>query len=1035
MSTGYNFKQLTLVNFGDQNITRSKIFNQSPNSSSDPIIFEAIRSLLDHNYLNEKVTKPRDAESDSYVELTYEWKGREFKLKRVFGKDGRIILNGKVAKQIPDGLLGLQKPEYDTPSNITDQMMSELFRQRLHIENNLHDLVQNLWMSADKNMTFTLGSRSDIQNAIVHDLDLHGKIEKLEWKWILSRQNRAAPDAYYQEVKNIIPATPMDEFHFRDSLVNIFLASLQFNIAANQRDLYDHVFEEIDCECEAYVNETLVPHGWERILRAIAMSKKLEQHDAEQLDFYQANINIVSKYKEDFPTADAWEAEKGNMIIIEETQFHDELTHQERILTAAAEEVRQKLGDTKMTIRNLSQDMRLYDPTTIKTTLFLELKSYIFENVLVSLNDFSEVLCEVLNNPMLEIANISKGIAGSVHSIANNAEARLKPKFIFDHVSSLNSRRSEHLFNHLEPYLAPLSNVQFSNTANQAIEFMESIEREPNDESCKTTFTFAAYENISPGEAQARIAPGRPRLLTNIQREFGYNDTLTNLLSNCRITCDKKLTKKNSNLLNLATKRMARADNETAFVTESKYLFRLLRQIKNSYENIGSYLLDAKRFDDKFIRDAHDLQRVLNTYYNAESLLCSELMNRLRLNFEEHNIANQEQAIKGLTHRSASRMTIHGQLLSLQHTDGCDDSKFVETLSQRHLDTLEIELCEMNLSATFAIPHPDEVLYDFIRLLRNRQLDIKRDLVDVHEMWHESCIQLRVEPNEALSKRLSTISSIDFLLCSRYFSRFALRQRIPGRYRKNNNLSFQNIFDQIDRHVSQLYYPKGSSAGLERCKQILASSEKNRTITSNMSNMTGTLLSRYDYAISETLADLCARVTTAVASVMNNADYEVHCERINVPYDSLSCTAIIRRIHLYGRNGDIRIPDIDDVISIFIYVYFVRQFTESPIILDEIMEACDEKTLKAVLTFIADNVTDRFALVRNPNPNIDENRADSDPSVHSTEAMDVDEAVVDPGVDRGQGVERGEGMDVDDVQNERPDQNRQEERDGPNAAD
>lgn len=114
--------------------------------------------------------------------------------------------------------------------------------------------------------------------------------------------------------------------------------------------------------------------------------------------------------------------------------------------------------------------------------------------------------------------------------------------------------------------------------------------------------------------------------LTTLGSKFGYSDKFKNLLSNCQITRDKKMTAKNSNLLNLKTKRISLANNEKLFATtDSGYLFELLLRIKNVYENIGEYFLGAKDFEEQWTIRADHFTKTLSDFCNTESLWLTKL--------------------------------------------------------------------------------------------------------------------------------------------------------------------------------------------------------------------------------------------------------------------------------------------------------------------------------------------------------------------------------------------------------------------------
>lgn len=51
----------------------------------------------------------------------------------------------------------------------------------------------------------------------------------------------------------------------------------------------------------------------------------------------------------------------------------------------------------------------------------------------------------------------------------------------------------------------------------------------------------------------------------------------------------------------------------------------MLRKIKQIYENIGDYLLDAEQFKEDFVKDADILASTLDDYYRCERMLRSEL--------------------------------------------------------------------------------------------------------------------------------------------------------------------------------------------------------------------------------------------------------------------------------------------------------------------------------------------------------------------------------------------------------------------------
>lgn len=140
------------------------------------------------------------------------------------------------------------------------------------------------------------------------------------------------------------------------------MASFHSNVATHQVEMFKNLIKRIDCQQKAYADDIDFPQNWERMRKAVATSKILEQHDEKQLAFYNANINIVSKYKEDFPTADAWEMEKANMNVVEETRFQDQLKNFETKVNTGVERVRAKIDDTvnamnQMILANFSASM------------------------------------------------------------------------------------------------------------------------------------------------------------------------------------------------------------------------------------------------------------------------------------------------------------------------------------------------------------------------------------------------------------------------------------------------------------------------------------------------------------------------------------------------------------------------------------------------------------------------------------------------------------------------------------------------------
>lgn len=138
---------------------------------------------------------------------------------------------------------------------------------------------------------------------------------------------------------------------------------------ANHLDFDNRLIKEINCEIDAYDSEIRLPHRWEQMHKEMEISKKIEQHHREQMDFFAANIDIISKYVEGFQTADAWQAEKANINMNkrEEERFHEHLINEESRLTDCAQAVDRKISDTVETMKNHEAQMAQNDASVIRS--------------------------------------------------------------------------------------------------------------------------------------------------------------------------------------------------------------------------------------------------------------------------------------------------------------------------------------------------------------------------------------------------------------------------------------------------------------------------------------------------------------------------------------------------------------------------------------------------------------------------------------------------------------------------------------------
>lgn len=79
-------------------------------------------------------------------------------------------------------------------------------------------------------------------------------------------------------------------------------------------------------------------------------------------------------------------------------------------------------------------------------------------------------------------------------------------------------------------------------------------------------------------------------MLSSIRKNFGFKDSLANLLSNFQITDKQEFSGKGVNLLQLARKKIYFANNEKMLASKTKNLFALLRIIQALCKEVDACL-------------------------------------------------------------------------------------------------------------------------------------------------------------------------------------------------------------------------------------------------------------------------------------------------------------------------------------------------------------------------------------------------------------------------------------------------------------
>lgn len=186
------------------------------------------------------------------------------------------------------------------------------------------------------------------------------------------------------QIKQIRPENPMDPQEFSISVVNSSIVSLKYNISTVQEKIYNRIVETSRKQNLNFVASHPDPaKSMEEKIRSsalcdeikmdIARSRKLQGHAETQFNVYSANTNMVSQYKQDFGTADAWENEKANLRqkYLDELTFYNDLKNKIDAKEDGLAVLRQNIDETTNKLRLLWNDREFEIENVLELTVQL----------------------------------------------------------------------------------------------------------------------------------------------------------------------------------------------------------------------------------------------------------------------------------------------------------------------------------------------------------------------------------------------------------------------------------------------------------------------------------------------------------------------------------------------------------------------------------------------------------------------------------------------------------------------------------------
>lgn len=162
----------------------------------------------------------------------------------------------------------------------------------------------------------------------------------------------------------------METLALSDALINVFIASLQLDISAEQEKICRLCTQKLEDEIQAYPNienALLFSFRCDIVNIVTKRNEQLNDYAEQQHNVYSTNTNIFLKYRQYFVTAEAWETERANIRrkLISEQTFCDELETKISNKQDASNLLRQKIEESKIRIQQLND--KFYDVEPLVT--------------------------------------------------------------------------------------------------------------------------------------------------------------------------------------------------------------------------------------------------------------------------------------------------------------------------------------------------------------------------------------------------------------------------------------------------------------------------------------------------------------------------------------------------------------------------------------------------------------------------------------------------------------------------------------------